>query len=304
MKKILSGSIMIFIICSGIMAQSGSKSKSLKPKNSEKTIPVVVSGKTINYYSLGMDHSSVVTATGPGKLRVITRGQFKPEEVNKLQYTLLYTVDGGKQKSVTLSAVDRSTKAKYASGITVVPGEIKDFTIALGRGDHSIEFKMKDNKVPVAARFVFTPVKEKKRDWILYAPLAPSEPVDLVSREKTVSYTRFSKNKPLKVEIIGPTELRVMTRVENHYEMKGRIHYRVQVKEGDVIINTFQLGSERSETAFYKENKELVPGKACEFVINVPKGKHTYSIYPLDEDKSTILGRLLLLKKDVKLENK
>jgi hypothetical protein len=75
------------------------------------------------------------------------------------------------------------------------------------------------------------------------------------------------------------------------------------VKELDKVVNTYQLSSERSETAVYKENKELVPGKACEFVIIVPKGKHTYVISPLDEDKNTVLGRLLIPKKDVTLEN-
>jgi hypothetical protein len=84
--------------------------------------------------------------------------------------------------------------------------------------------------------------------------------------------------------------------------MKGRIHYRVQVMESNTVINTYQLTSERSEITVYKDSKELIPGKACEFVINVPKGRHTYEIFPLDEDKSTLLGRLLLPKKDVKLE--
>ena len=109
--------------------------------------------------------------------------------------------------------------------------------------------------------------------------------------------------KPLKVEIIGPTELRVLTRTENHFQMKGRINYRVQVKENGKVINTYQLCSKVSEVAVYKDVKELIPGTACEFVIYVPKGKHVYEILPLDKDKSTLLGRLLIPEKDVKLEN-
>ena len=85
--------------------------------------------------------------------------------------------------------------------------------------------------------------------------------------------------------------------------MKGRINYRVQVKENDVIRNTYQLSSRRSEIAIYNDNNELIPGKASEFVIDVPKGRHTYEIVPLDKDKNTLLGRFLLPKKDVKLVN-
>jgi hypothetical protein len=183
-----------------------------------------------------------------------------------------------------------------------VPGQLKEFEIELGLGSHTIEFKLRDSKINVAARYAFMPAKEKKLEWIAYCPMTPSEPVDLISKESTTSYYRFSFEKPLKIEIIGPTELRVLTRVENHYEMKGRIHYRVQIKEADKVLNTYQLSSERSETAVYKENRDLIPGKACEFVIIVPKGKHNYTVFPLDEDKSTLLGRLLIPKKDVKLE--
>ncbi|MCU0370177.1 MAG: hypothetical protein MUC31_02080, partial [Bacteroidales bacterium] len=105
---------------------------------------------------------------------------------------------------------------------------------------------------------------------------------------------------PLKVSIIGPTELRVLTRTENHFEMKGRIHYRVQVREGGNVLNTYQLSSEVSEVAIYKDVHDMVPGTACEFVIIVPDGKHVYEILPLDQDKSSLLGRLLIPVKDVR----
>ena len=82
--------------------------------------------------------------------------------------------------------------------------------------------------------------------------------------------------------------------------MKGRIHYFVQVKQDGDTVNTFRLSSVRSEIAAYKSDKTLVPGKAREFVIEVPKGRHTYEIYPLD--KSSVLGRLLIPKKAITLE--
>ena len=42
--------------------------------------------------------------------------------------------------------------------------------------------------------------------------------------------------------------------------------------------------------------------KAREIVIDIPAGKHMIEIYPLDEDKNTLLGKLLFPKKDVKLK--
>jgi hypothetical protein len=214
----------------------------------------------------------------------------------------LYTIDGGEQKTKAISGIERSKKATYPDGTLGVPGELKTFEIALSRGSHTIEFKLKDITYNVAARYIFTPSKPKKQDWLAFSPALPSEPVDLISKESTTSYYRFSMAMPLKVELIGPTELRVLTRTENHFQMKGRINYRVQVRENGKVINTYQLSSQVSEVAVYKDVKDLIPGTACEFVIMVPDGKHVYEILPLDQDKSSLLGRLLIPVKDVKLE--
>ncbi|MCK9399393.1 MAG: hypothetical protein M0Q51_05290 [Bacteroidales bacterium] len=302
MKKIHLVLLILFLFSFGTMAQSGGKPMHLKPTNFQKKVTTVISGKTRNYYSLSTVEPSIITIQGPGMLKVNTRGQFKPGEGDLIKYAILYTVDGGVQKSVTNSSVARSKEATFSDGTFGVPAQLKSFEIELLRGNHTIEFKLKENLVNVSARYIFTPTKVKKQEWLAFSPMQPSEPVDLISRETTTAYYRFSMEKHLKVEINGPTELRVLTRTENQYQMKGRINYRVQVKENGIVLNTYQLNSKLSEIAVYKDVKELIPGTAREFVIYVPKGKHIYEILPLDQDKGTLLGRMLIPKKDVILE--
>jgi len=84
--------------------------------------------------------------------------------------------------------------------------------------------------------------------------------------------------------------------------MKGRINYRLQVKEDGDVKNTYLLSSVRSEVTSYKKDGEKIPGKAKEIIINVPRGTHIYEIVPLDKDKNSILGRILFPKNDIKLE--
>ncbi len=300
MKKFYLSTLIVTLINIAGFSQSN-KPRSLKPTNFQKRVTTIVSEKTRYYYSLNDKEASVIRLTGPGTLRVITRGRFVPGEDEKIKYEIVYSIDGGKSESVRKSSVERSKKATFKNNTLGVPGQLEDFEIELGRGSHSIEFKLADKKYAVAARYIFTKKKVKKQEWIGYSPLQPSEPVDLISRESTIGYYRFSLENPLKVEINGPTELRLLTRIENHFQMKGRIHYRVQVSENGKVLNTYQLSSRRSEIAVYKDDNELIPGKACEFVINVPRGRHIYQIVPLDKDKNTILGRFLIPKKDIKI---
>jgi hypothetical protein len=300
MKSSLTLLIALILLQSSLIAQSVDNSQPVKPTNYQKKITTIVSGKARSYYALSTVESSVINVEGPGTLVVNTRPQFNPGETGLKKYTIMYTIDGSIRKSEAISEVEPSAKASYEDSKLGVPGELRTFKIELLRGSHTIEFKLKDITCNVAVRYVFTPGKIKKQEWLVFSPVLPAEPVDLVSREASTDYYRFSMEKPLKVDIIGPTELRVMTRTENHFQMKGTINYRVQVKENGLVINTYQLHSKVSEVAVYKDDKELIPGTACEFVIYVPKGNHVYEIVPLDKDKNSLLGRLLIPVNDVK----
>lgn len=302
MKKTLT-LLLILTIGLAATAQTKAKSKMIKPTGNQKRVTLLVSGKTSQYYALSHENASVIRVEGPGKLRVITRAFFKPEQKSKLDYEISYVVDGGIPNKVKITGSVRAESSTYVEDRKGLPGIGKEIEILLGRGSHTIEFLLTNNLVQVDARFLFTETKGKKMDWVAFSPMTPSEPVELVSKEETTKYFRFSNEKPLIVEINGPTELRVFTRIENHFNMKGRINYRVLVSKAGKVLNTYQLSSTHSDVTTYKENSSLVPGKACEFVIEVPKGKHVYEIKPLDQDKNTVLGRFLIPLKDVKLGN-
>lgn len=265
-------------------------------------IPLVISGKARTYVPLRSGKPVTLLVRGPGELRVITRVQFRPEARDDLDYRILYAVDGGEVQAEKFKGVKRSATATYGDGAMGVPGDAGEFKITLGRGQHSVEISVADSLPRVAARFVFKPKKERKQKWIALAPSAPAEQVDLLAGEETVAYFRFKEEKPLRVEVNGPTELRVLTRVENHYDMKGSVIYRLQVRRDGKVMNTYMLSSKRSETTTYKNNKTLVPGKAREVTVPIPRGRHVIEVIPLDKGKTSLLGHILLPRKDVKLE--
>lgn len=293
--------LLAFLTCFSVtIAQSPAKHKFLRPINSKDPVSIVIEGKAKDYYSLSPKQPGTIRLSGPGKLRLLTRGQFLPGQPGKMKYEIVYTIDGGIPKILKANNIPRSINATYINGTMGVPAQLMDFEISLGPGQHSIEFRLNKNNPPVAARFAFTPLKSRKKEWIAITPANNQETVELVSKESMISYYRFSPEKPLKIELNGPTELQVLTRAEFQFKMRGTIHYRIQVKMDNKVINSYQLSSKRSEVASYKNDKKLVPGKGNEFVIIVPRGKHTFELIPLDKDKNTILGRILIPIKDVK----
>ncbi|QQS37917.1 MAG: hypothetical protein IPM56_08255 [Ignavibacteriales bacterium] len=294
--------LVLFLVFSFISVHA--ESKVLKPVNAKSKTVILISGKARDYYSVGIRNASLIEVKGPGKLKIISRPQFKQNYSSTISYKIFYRIDGGDRKSVQFDDVQKSTKAKYKVDTLSTPGDEGEITINLGSGEHNIKVWIENDNPKVDARYIFTPKEEKELTWISINPLEPNEPVNLLADEEEVKYYRFSEANPLKIKITGPTKLRLLSRIENHYTMKGRINYRIEVKEDKKVKHTYQLNSIRSETTCYKKDGSKIPGKAKEIVFNVPKGTHYYQITPLDKDKSTVLGRVLFPKKDIKLGEK
>jgi hypothetical protein len=292
--------IVFIFIAFSFLTFADSNTKIIKPKNAASKTTIIIWGKARTYYPLNYNHSTIVSVKGPGILKVLTRERIQSQ--NPSDYTVYYSINGEQKYNVGFNNIHQDSKASFKDSKLGSPGRAGIFSIELGRGENTIEFWRGDEKPLIDARFLFIETKEKKIKWVPMSPLFPNEPVSLVTNEEVFTYYRYTENKPLKVKINGPTTLKILNRIENHYQMKGRIIYRIQVKEDKVVKNTYQLSSVRSEVTVYKKGCGKTPGKANEVVINVPGGTHLYQISPLDKDKNSILARILFPKKDVKLK--
>jgi hypothetical protein len=291
--------ILVFLTGS-VLCGAAPRTKVLVPKNANGSISIVVSGKSYKYYPLSVDESSVLTTRGPGKLKIITRGHVNYQIESQLDYVIYYRINGADKIKVEFNDVKPDDNASFEDPSMGFPTVGENIIIELSRGEHTIELWSGSKNLKISTRTLFTPTKEKKIDWVSLSPMYPNEPVSLVTNEDVVSYYRYSSAKPLKVRITGPTMLRVLNRVEFDYKMKGKLNYRVEVKEDKNIKNTYMLSTDRSDVTRYKKDGKRTPGKANEIVINVPSGTHTYEITTLD--KCSVIARILFPKKDIKLE--
>ena len=298
MKKILILFTALILLCGNTHAQT-LKKKYPRPLGNTGKVKIRVNDKTRSYYTLDATDPAIILVSGPGTLRVISRGTVSSGDKGKTNYTISYSVDGTEFIKKRFTRIPRSKQAHFLTDDAGDVAAMRDFEIDLGRGDHSLRFLINDADDEVALRYIFIPRKAERRSWLSYNPESVECPVTLVSRENTTTYYRFSSEKPLVVVARGPAELRIMTRIENHYHMKGRINYRLQVTENGKTVNTYLLNSRRSEVTSYLDDPTLVPGIACEFIIDVPQGKHIYQIAPLDKDKGSVLGRILIPEKDI-----
>ena len=84
-KKINKIFFLILVFFAGtVLCGAAPKTKVLVPKNANTPISIMISGKSLKYYSLSDKESLVLTTRGPGKLKIITRGYINSQDEKRL----------------------------------------------------------------------------------------------------------------------------------------------------------------------------------------------------------------------------
>ena len=166
------------------------------------------------------------------------------------------------------------------AGVWVIDLDVKDFNkLLIGRN------KAKDNKIIVRAQVNRIDRKTKYRQ-----KLNTFNPINRILKTKIVTkkaendtiisyyYKLSDPKKPKHFEINGPIAFQLLTRLENPGEDLKKNDYTIFVKEDGVDIGTYFFNTESSQVS--KVSSTGIPvGKWRSCFINVPEGKHYYSIY-------------------------
>lgn len=287
----------------------------LKPVTDSPSVRAEIAGKQRTYHWLGTAAKGAVPSSdghglavrGPGTLRILTRTYLPPNPGGSSPYGLNLRIDGGPTETITFEAAHQATVSTAVPGRQGTLSALRSHAVRLGRGHHYLEVTAwpPSARPRILVRYQWIPEKVVKLDWMDLTPRSATEPVEVIVREHGTWYHRNVSGEPFEVEVIGPTELRIFTRLEHSPDMRGGVRYRAQVLEVDAddrILYTFQLRSRRSGVATFRDQTHLVPGKAQEIVIPVPQGTHRYRILPLDGETSTLLARFMLPKSAMDLE--
>lgn len=271
--------------------------KVLKPIGKHKKSFIKTTDKTKRYYQLRSKKSTTIRLKGPGVLLVQSRTRLKKKS-DRLSYEYSYSVNQGLPQQLSFKKVAPSKTDKYKRLNKYLPSTKETTRIPLGRGEHSIRFK-KISANQIDLRFVFISKKGKRQKWVNFEPHTTNNSQDVIIKESKETYFKLDKKKPISITIVGPTTLRVLSRLIRSYEDKGRSRYKISVKQNKILKNTYQLSSKKSHLAQLHPKSSFTLSKAKEISIDVPSGKHTYEFKLKSPKNKTALMRFLLPENEV-----
>jgi len=260
----------------------------LVPSEYAESRTLSVSGRNRTYFSIEKGNHFSFQVKGPTQIRVLTRLEFPGYVSQSVEYGIRYTIDDQTTETVTLSSRPAET-ARDPKNPKVVLGYLREICLDVPRGVHSYALGVSDDVTRVWVR-----IQEQEASFlqklsrVAMAPQQYSAAVDLEVKEKIITYYRVGGSNQMVLNLIGPTNLKILTRLEFDQTMSGLQKFRFQVLEADQVVKTYAVATEISDVAKYIEPTSTLLSKGEAFYLDVPKGSHSYRIALLDENRSAL----------------
>ncbi len=240
----------------------------------EKAVMLSISGNQVPYYQLSKSGELKIKVEGPADLKVFSRLSY-PAGANGAQKYTLEISDNGKPLRTQSSAAERSQGVFPELGVAA--GMSRKLTLHIPRGSHTLGFRLKETSAPGVFLRVLYHSRAATAKLSLLTPLAYSRVVTASVNESLIAYFVATKDREVKLRVIGPLTLRVESRLNYDSRMIGDQKYGIVMTENGKTVRTVPLLAQRSTAVTYKDWADVVPGKLKTFTFNVPAGEHTYS---------------------------
>jgi hypothetical protein len=273
-----------------------------KPSSFDKDQQLVISGKTRHYFILEGEAEIAVAVDGPSKLKVMSRLAMA-QGADSGDYSLEYLLDDTKNAKQISHKTAPSIKAGYADKRAASIGLLRTHVLDVPRGKHTYKFRLPQG----AAQTVFMRFSQQTNEFtdgtpvIAMTPFEFTSSVDLVTKEESYTYYRVSEKDRIVLKLVGPSTLKVLSRIEYDSNMQGKQKWKVQVLEDGAVKSVYNLSSTKSDINTYRETTNLVPSRAETFYVEIPSGEHVYEL-KLPENHRSSIFRFLMPKSQLEGE--
>lgn len=262
-------------------------------------VKVLVGKKEKSYHTLPSAGRLRLQIEGPGRLTAISRVLVPRGTAGTIPYAVVIREKGNvtaRQKTTT----GRSDATVQGTGAAL--GKLRKLVLRVPPGTHVYEVSLEEaGSASAAMKFLFRSGKNPRKMVRLEAR-SYNRVATAVVKEKLQTCYVSTKDKGVQLSIIGPTRLRVTTRLNYDTKMTGRQKFSIGVWEKDKRIMMKSLVTSKSLGATYQDWKDVVPGKTASFSVPVPSGEHWYT-FRLEEGMArSVSMRFSIPKKDLKNE--
>lgn len=245
--------------------------KKLEPARYASKARIEIDSRKITYYRFDSESPLVFSVQGPTRIKVLTRLRL-PAGVTEADYAISVVRDRTRGVHERFSTKP-SEAAAYVRSEDHHPGVIRRAYIDVPTGQHGYELRAMGDAV-VDARVFESAASTPSR--VSLAPLTYASVETFFYRDKELTYYIATAQKPVVFEVIGPTTVKVNTRLLFDEAMFGEQTYMVGVREEGELETLYKIEAGPSETVVCRDRQDVIPGALRHFMLDVGPGTHTY----------------------------
>jgi hypothetical protein len=309
--------------------------RSLSPTGNVSSTRITVESRALTYYRFDSGNALRFVVEGPSRVKILTRlsvsnslgGPGKDNSVPAGASTVAYAVeihrDGALIDTRELATESAAPGAYYIALTPFTPGKIRRIYIDVPTGTHSYSLKAV-GRAMVDARIFESGSRAPKR--ISIAPREYGAVETLLHREKELTYYIASGSSPVVLDVVGPTTVKVNTRLFFSASMFGEQVYMLGVRDGsgdsgvrdgsrhsgvgdgsrhsgvgsgesEEIV--YRLESQASQTVVCRDREDVLPGALRSFELPVEPGLHTITLRLLEPDDGELALKFYIPRGDV-----
>jgi hypothetical protein len=272
----------------------------LKPLNG-KTVSVRIGQKEHIWHFVTRKEPVKLEISGPVKIEILTRLALPKPATGKYSYAIAASEEGTQLKEYHTTS--ESSDASFIDD-PAVPAKSRKWSLNVPDGEHTITFTLAaDLAEKCALRFMHSGknnlAKAMHGRSVRIEPLSFGRVATAVVGEKLITYYVATRENPVQLHVIGPTDIVVDARLNFDAKMLGKQTYTLNIAEGSKTLLTAPLKTTKSVGAYYQDWKEVVPGKINILRLNVPEGDHTYQLSLSDGVAQSVSLKFSIPERDV-----
>ncbi len=276
------------------------------PTQYNQKIEGSLKGKKTDLYTCTRDHPIEFELKGPRKILVHVRNMFQSNEEGVKEYRVSVLLDERNfdEYSFRSAPTPMATILEEPNNNRKL-GMLRKIILEIPEGVHRLKFfPSGDETQSLFLKCFASEIFSQGEKHVAMSPESYAEVIGMIYKEKEMTYYRMTLEKPVQLAIVGPTELKIVTRLEFNRRMKGKFSYQIQVFEDNHLVQTRQYRTYKSDVVSYQKVTNVTAGRSRSFLIPVRKGKHVYRFVPVTSQKETVIAKILIPRKDVGVTEK
>ncbi len=271
---VLLAGLVVFAVLLATSAGAG-KWETIERLPGRTPVTVLVEGKARNYFRITPDKPLTVPLDGPVVLRVLSRFELPHGSRQAVSYSLRVT-EGRRELDHQVTASSASSQV-FDSDHRNQIGKSRRLGVEVPAGRHVLAISVAGTSA-VLVRLQQAAPRHGEEATVGLAPIDAPRTVTVTEGEKTILYSSVMPGRPVKLRVVGPTSLDLISRLDYDATMRGPQTYRLGLSERGRRLREFAFKTTKSTTALYTDLKDRVPSKFDRVRVPITAGLHEITI--------------------------